>query len=246
MENKVLAKVNDKEIMESDLQLLIQQIGPQRAMQFQTEEGKKQLLDELINQELFLIEGRKLGVEKTEEFLKELEYVKENMIKQFIIRDILEKVSVEEEELKEFYNEHQDMFKTQESVRASHILVDSKEKAEELLKELKEKSFEEVAKENSSCPSSANGGDLGNFEKGKMVPEFEEAAFALKVGEISQPVQTQFGYHIIKLTDREDAGVMSYEESKPQIENTVLLKKQQDVYLAKVDEIKKEVKVEVL
>ena len=93
-------------------------------------------------------------------------------------------------------------FKRISQVRASHILVESQSKALELKKEIENGniSFEEAAAENSICPSGKNGGDLGYFGKGQMVPEFEKAAFSLPVGEVSNPVKTQFGYHLIKVT----------------------------------------------
>ena len=86
-----------------------------------------------------------------------------------------------------------------EQVRAKHILVDHEFEAMDLLKKLSEgESFEELAQKFSKCPSGENGGDLGRFTRGKMVPAFEEAAFGLKVGDVSAPVRTQFGYHLIK------------------------------------------------
>jgi peptidyl-prolyl cis-trans isomerase C len=246
MENKILAVVGDKEIRQSDFDMLIQQIGPQRAMQFQSPEGQKQLLDELIHQELFLIDGKANKIDETEGFKNELEFVKENMIKQFAIRDLLDDVKVEEKEIEAFYSENANMFRNEESVTASHILVDSEEVAKEALEALNNgESFEEVAKKYSSCPSAQNGGDLGNFTRGKMVPEFEAAAFDLNVGEVSEPVQTQFGYHIIKVTDKTEPSQKSLEEAKEDIANTVLLKKQQAVYLDKVDDIKKNVTIEI-
>lgn len=88
------------------------------------------------------------------------------------------------------------------TINASHILVDHEHEAQDLLKKIKEgKSFEELAKQFSKCPSGKEGGDLGNFGKGQMVKPFETAAFALKVGEVSGPVKTQFGYHLIKRTE---------------------------------------------
>lgn len=246
MENKVLAVVGEREIRQSDFDLLLQQIGPQRAMQFQSEEGQKQLLDELIHQELFLIDGKANKIDETEAFKQELEFVKENMIKQFSIRTLLDAVTVQDTELEAFYNENAAMFQNPESVTASHILVDNEEKANEIIEELKgEKSFEEAAKEYSSCPSSQNGGDLGNFTRGKMVPEFENAAFALDVNQISDVVQTQFGFHIIKVTAKEEAAQKSFEDAKEEISNTVLLQKQQAVYLDKVNEIKQNVTIDI-
>jgi len=88
-------------------------------------------------------------------------------------------------------------------VHAAHILVESKEKADSLLADIKAgKSFEELAKKNSKCPSGKNGGDLGSFKKGQMVKEFEDAAFKGKKGDIVGPVKTQFGYHLIKIIDQ--------------------------------------------
>ena len=89
-------------------------------------------------------------------------------------------------------------------IRASHILVKTEQEANDLLKDIKESkiSFEDAAMEHSLCPSSRAGGDLGFFGKGMMVKPFEDAAFALEIGELSEPVQTQFGWHLIKLTDK--------------------------------------------
>lgn len=246
MENKVLAVVGEKEIRQSDFDMLLQQIGQQRAMQFQSPEGQKQLLDELIHQELFLIDGKANNIEETEEFKMELEFVKDNMIKQLSIRTLLDAVTVEDTEIEAFYADNGAMFKNEESVTASHILVDSEDKANEILAELKgEKTFEEAASEHSSCPSAQNGGDLGNFTRGKMVPEFENAAFALDLNEISDTVKTQFGYHIIKVTEKQEGSQQTLEEAREQIANTVLLQKQQEIYLEKVEEIKANVTIEV-
>lgn len=247
MENKVLAIVEDKKIFQSDFDSLLQSIGPERAMQFQAPEGKKQLLDELIHQELFLIDGKNNKIEETEDFKSELEFVKDNIIKQIAIRNLLSSVEVSDDEIEAFYKENGAMYKSEEAVRASHILVDNEEKANEIIKEINDgKSFEEAAKEYSSCPSSQNGGDLGEFTKGKMVPEFENAAYELDINQISEVVPTQFGFHIIKVTSKNEASQQTLEEAKEHISQTVLLKKQQDKYLAKVDEIKTNVKVEIL
>ena len=247
MDNKVLAKVNGKEIFQSDFDALLQSIGPQRAMQFQSPEGQKQLLDELVHQELFLIDGIENKIEDTDEFKVELEFVKENMIKQMMIRNVLSSVSVADEEIEAFYKENAQMYKQAEAVEASHILVDEEEKAKNILKELEDgKIFEDAAKEHSSCPSAQNGGGLGEFTRGKMVPEFENVAFGLAVDEISGVVLTQFGFHIIKVTSKKEAEQSSLKDAKEQIRETVLLKKQQEKYLLKIEEIKSNVNVEIL
>lgn len=133
-------------------------------------------------------------------------------------------------EVQAFYKEHEKEFTHDEQVAASHILIGASEtepeaskqakraKAEELRKQLVAgEDFAKLARENSSCPSKAHGGDLGSFPKGQMVPAFDEAAFSLKVGEISQVVETQFGYHIIRVSQHTEAGVEPLANVKNQI-----------------------------
>ena len=156
-----------------------------------------------------------------------------------------DKINVTEEDAKKFYDEHKKLFEVPEQVRASHILIrpdltdpntdpnDAKEKAkaqiQELLKQIKDGAdFAELAKANSACPSGARGGDLEFFPRGKMAQPFEEAAFILKVGEVSDIVETRFGYHIIKVTDRQDARTVSFEEAKDDLVNELTRKKQTD------------------
>lgn len=245
MENKkVLATVNGREVLEEDLNLLLGGLDPQRAAYFNTEEGKKQLLEELISQELFYLDAVKSGLDKDEGFLREAEKMKENFLKQFAIHNFLRTVEVNEDELLKFYKENEQMFSQAETIKSSHILVDEKSKAEEIIKEIEDGlSFEDAAKKYSSCASSAEGGDLGFFAKGKMVPEFEEAAFDMDLNDISGPIKTQFGYHIIKLTDRKEGSVQTFDQVKDQLKHQLLGMKQQEIYLKKAAELKKDYEV---
>lgn len=245
--SKIIAKVNGKEITQADMDLLIRTLGPQRAMQFQSEEGQKQLVDELVNQELFYFDAVDTKLEETEMFKEELEIAKSNILKQLNIKKTLDAVTVNEDDMKSFYDENKDKFVRPMTVTASHILVDTEEKADEIHAELEGgKDFAEAAKEFSSCPSKDRGGDLGPFGKGQMVPEFEEAAFAMEIGKVSSPVKTQFGYHIIKLTDKTEEGTSSYDEVKAQIEQQLVVMQQNEVYFKKVDELKSKYTVEIL
>lgn len=172
---------------------------------------------------------------------------------------IAPKAKVTDEEAKKFYDDNKDKFRREEAVRASHILVGAdqnataadkkkaKEKAESLLKQLKGGAdFAELAKKESSCPSSAQGGDLGFFGKGQMVPEFEKAAFGLKPGEVSDVVETQFGYHIIKVAEKKDAETVPFEEAKERIEQFLSQQKVQQGVSDYVEELRKKGKVEIL
>ncbi len=165
------------------------------------------------------------------------------------------KVNVTEEDAKKYYDEDPNKFKTEESVKASHILIKpeagndpnsdaetakavAKEKAEGLLKQIREGAdFAELAKANSTCPSARNGGDLGDFGRGKMVPEFEQAAFTMKSGQVSEVVETQFGYHVIKVTERQDARTLSFEKKKAEIVELLEQKQKQEIATAFIDKL---------
>jgi len=173
-------------------------------------------------------------------------------------KDLGMKIEVTPEEVKAFYDGNPDLFKTPEMVRASHILVkvdkeaSGEEKAKALAKikaiEKRIKSGEDfalVAKEVSDCPSKDDGGDLNFFHKGQMVPPFEKAAFSLKPGETSDIVETEFGYHIIKLTDRKTAGTMSFDEVKSRIEQHLKNEKMSQEFPKYVETFKSKAKIEI-
>ena len=153
----------------------------------------------------------------------------------------LEKVRVTDDEARKFFDENPDQFAGSETFNASHILVDTEEKAREIADKIKsgEISFEDCAKENSSCPSGGQGGNLGDFTRGQMVPEFDTAVFSMEVGEITKtPVKTQFGYHLINLTDKKEASEMPFEQIKDQLAQKVLTDKQQAAYASKLNQLK--------
>jgi peptidyl-prolyl cis-trans isomerase C len=174
--------------------------------------------------------------------------------------EIAAKIAVKPEAVTDFYQKNQDKFQQGPRVRASHILIgipqnadvatkqQAKTKAEALLKDLKAgKDFGEAAKTNSQDPGSApNGGDLGYFEQGQMVPPFEQAAFALKAGEMSEVVETQFGYHIIKVADKQDSRVVPLDEAKQQIEQYLTEQNRHAQTELFVNALKAKAKIEIL
>ena len=242
---KVLANVNGKEITDQDVYVFLNQLNPQIAAQFRTPEGVKKVADELINQELLYLEAISNGLDKEEAFRVELEKVKVNVLKQYAINKLMLDIDSTEEEITEFYNEHKEYFQTPEKVQASHILVKEEEQAKEIANEIKEGlSFEEAAAKYSICPSKEKGGDLGEFGRGQMVPEFEEVAFITEEGKVSQPVKTQFGYHLIKVVDKKESGISPLEEVKDKITQQVIAMKQQERYLSKTEKLKNKYKVE--
>jgi peptidyl-prolyl cis-trans isomerase C len=221
-------------------------MGPQMAMQFQSPEGIKRVVHEMVNQELLYSDAITEGMDNEDAFQGVLQATKVNLLKGYAFNKIIEDIKVEESELKSFYEENKAMFSQQESIQASHILVEEKDKAEMVLSKLNEGlSFEEAAKEYSTCPSKEAGGSLGEFGRGQMVPEFEEAAFIMEEGAISEPIKTQFGYHIIRLDKKNENKEPTFEEVKEEVQRQLLAKKQENKYTAKIDSLKEKYPVEI-
>jgi peptidyl-prolyl cis-trans isomerase C len=194
----------------------------------------------------------------TEEELKD-EFTRRLVVKRMIDQVIAGKVQITSEETKVFYDENPNYFKAPERVRASHILVKldpkatdaekaaARKKIEDIQKRIqKGEDFGAVAKEMSDCPSAAKGGDLDYFQRGQMVAPFEEAAFSLKINEVSGIIETQFGYHLIKVVDKKDSGTIPYEEIKGNIESHLRQQKVNEQYAVYVDQLKSKAKVEIL
>lgn len=229
MDEKIIATIGSREITVDDFEYALMSSPKESAQFFNTDQGKKALLDQMVKQELLYLNAIEDGLDKEEEYIKELEILTAVKLKEYAIRKLFKEISVSKEDAEEFYNTYKENFVKKESARAKHILVDNEEKANEILKEIKEgKSFEELAKEYSKCPSKDNGGDLGYFERGRMVPEFEEVAFKTNVGEISEVVQTQFGYHIIKVEDKKEASKVPFEQVEAKIKEHLLAMKRDE------------------
>jgi len=246
MENKVLAIVDGREVKESDYNSLMQNLG-KNASFFQGDDGRKKLVDELIMHELIYSDALENDIEKDEEFINVFYNMKKSLLQQYGLSKLMSNITITDEEIAEYYEKNKSTYKTQEMVRASHILVDSEEKANEILEDITDGlKFEDAAAKYSSCPSKTSGGDLGQFSKGQMVPEFEKAAFSMRKGEISNPVKTQFGYHIIKLVDTISERDSSLDEVKEEIRKKCIISKQDKAYYNKKEELKQKYKVEIV
>ncbi len=239
MNSKILAKVDTMVITEADVDATIAALG-QRGESYNNPQGRKAVLEQLINKNLMLCEAKKNLYEYDPKFKAELAKIKDEMLANFAIEKAISSIKVTEEEAMKFYEEHKAELVGGETVDASHILVDSEEKANEILASINEGkvTFEDAAKEYSSCPSKERGGNLGEFGKGQMVPEFDNAVFAMEAGEIKGPVQTQFGYHLIKLNKKNEAKEIPFEDIKPQLMQKVLSDKQQAAYASKLNQLK--------
>ena len=246
MENKVLAVVAGGEITQNDLEEIIMRYPEDKRGYFNNEQGKKQLLEQIIAFELFNKFGLENNLDETEEYKKEIEKVKKDILTQMTINKVLSDIVITDEDMKKYYEQNKAQFKKPETISAKHILVSDIEEANSIKEELNNNSisFEEAAKKYSTCPSKEQGGELGEFGRGMMVPEFEKAAFELEIGEISEPVKTQFGYHIILVESKNEAREEEFDKVKDMIFNQMTQQAQQKKYIDMIMQLESKYGVE--
>ncbi|MCQ2465225.1 MAG: peptidylprolyl isomerase [Oscillospiraceae bacterium] len=232
MDSKVLAVIDGAEITESALDRIIEKYPVEKRIYFETEQGRKQLLEQKVAFSVFGKHAREKGADQTEQFKNRLNDIIDQMLTQAVMSELFEGVTVEDGEARKFYDENPDKFVLEETVLAKHILVDTEEQALDIRNriESEEISFEDAAAEFSQCPSREKGGSLGYFKHGMMVKEFDEAAFSQPVGQMSAPVKTQFGWHIIVTEDKTEPGTLPFDEVSEKLEEQLKEKKQQEVY----------------
>ena len=238
--NKVLAMVGGTPITENDVNEFLIGLG-QRGQSYNNPEGRKMVLNQLIDSKLLLLDAKRNLLEAEADFKAQLAKIKDNLLTSYAAEKAIANVSVSDADAKKYYDENSDKFTSEEAVNASHILVESEELANALLAKIKagEISFEDAARENSTCPSGKSGGSLGEFGRGQMVAEFDAAVFAMAEGEISSsPVKTQFGYHLIKLNAKKEAAPMEYDAIKDEIKDALLNEKRRAAYTSKINQLK--------
>ena len=245
--DKVVARVASQDITEREVLDFIKPFGQQAMMLYSSEDGKKMIINDVISMRLFALKAQEEKMDETPDFKETLENTKRAMLAQAAMRDLVKDIVIKDDDAQKFYDENPKLFVQPERVHARHILVSDDETLEKVQAELKAgKSFDVVAKEFSIDPgSAANGGDLGEFPKGVMVKEFEETAFALKnPGDVSEPVKTQFGWHIIKLEERIAESTTPFAQVKQQILQELREQKTQEILETKSKELEEKYKVE--
>jgi len=245
-EGVVVAKVNNAVITTEDFINNFKRLPQWAQERFSSEEGRKQFLEELIKRELLYQEAKRRGLDKEKEFIEKIEeYKRMTLLSTFIKKEIEEKATVSDKEVREYYDNNTEQFRT-DQVKASHILVDTEEEARDILKRIKNgEDFAELAKRFSKDRGSASrGGDLGFFGRGRMIPEFEKVAFNLSKGEVSEPLKTRFGYHIIKVTDKKEGTQLALKDVKDRIREKLLAEKQGNLFESLVNSLMKEGKIE--
>jgi len=235
--NRVLAKVNGSEIRQSDVNVAEEELGPSLA-QMDPAAKQENVLSFLIDMKIVAKAAEDKKIENTEDFKKRLAFARDRLLMDKLLASE-GKAAITDEAMKAVYADASKQITSEEEVHARHILVPTEEEAKKVEDELKKGAdFAELAKKESKDPGASDGGDLGFFTKEQMVPEFSKVAFALEPGKISDPVKTQFGWHIIKVEEKRARKAPTFDQVKPQIEQFVTRKAQAD-YVAKLRETAK-------
>ncbi len=238
--NKVLAKVNGEAITEQDVSTAIDDVGAEYP-NLPPENLRTLTLEFLIEMKIVAQKAKAEKIDQTEDFKRRMAYVQQRVLmQQLLLREATAATS--DAAVKKFYDEQVAQIKPVEEVRARHILVENEDDAKKIVVRLKGgEDFAKVAKELSKDPGSgAEGGDLGFFTQDRMVPEFAAAAFALKPGDLSAPVKTQFGWHVIKLEERRQRPLPAFDQIKDRVAQSLAARAQQE-FLAN---LRKDAKIE--
>ena len=237
---EVLAVVAGEKITNADLDAFLQTVPKEQRLYASDPQFRGQYLEQLIAFRSFAKYGEDMKLDETEEFKKIMENMKREVLAQLAINTSLKDVTASDQEAVQYYEANKKRFEKGATVHAKHILVNEEKECQDIYNAIKngDIAFEDAAKASSTCPSKAQGGDLGKFGRGQMFKEFEDTAFSAEIGVVVGPVKTQFGYHLIKVVDKHEAGAMPFDAVKGQIMNTLVQQKQNQVYTAKLNELK--------
>ena len=240
MNNEVLVIVAGREITNADVDAFLANLPAEQRQYASNPYFREQYVEQVVTLHVLEKMADDLQLDMTEDYKKMLDNIVRDIKARMAMNEIMKDITVTDVEAETVYNINPDNFSKPETVSAKHILVDSEDVCKEILAQIQngEKTFEDAAKESSTCPSGQQGGDLGEFGRGQMVKEFEEAAFAAEIGAIVGPVQTQFGFHLIKVEAKSEAETLAFDVVKEQIKKNLLQQKQQQAYTTKIAELK--------
>ncbi len=248
-EGPVVLKVNDWSYTTGDLQKDMRQelkrVPREVQAFFTTKDGQKQFPERVTRRELLMQEAEKRKVGEQPEVVEQVNNLRrELMIRALVQEEIGSKIKIEDKEVQDYFNAHPDEF-SGDQVHLKHILVPNEDQIKDIQGRLaKNESFDEVAKKYSQdAVSAAKGGDLGTLTREQMLPDFAKAAFALKPNEVSEPVKTPFGYHLIKLVERKKGQPMTFEQVKGQLQRRLLEQKQSERFQAWIKDLEGKAKI---
>ncbi|MFN8543544.1 MAG: peptidylprolyl isomerase [Candidatus Binatia bacterium] len=237
---EVVARYAGRTLTKSDLLAEFERLpAPSRAY-ITANDRKKQFVENLVLNDLLYDEGKKQGLETDTDIEKQVNDLRKRLVVQRIMRKYQTPPEITDDQAKKYYDENAQLYSGVQ-VNAKHILVKDEAVAKEIAAEVKAhpEKFADLAKEKSTDTATASkGGELGMFGQGRMVPEFEKAAFALQQGQISDVVKTQYGYHVIMVTERKEGAQKPFDSVKEQIKATLRNKATQDAVQGHFDELK--------
>jgi peptidyl-prolyl cis-trans isomerase C len=239
----ILASFGDETITLGEFNELWEQVPEDYKLQL----DKSMVLDQMISEALLIQEAKVKKFEEDEKVAEQIKKATEQILVQALIeREILNKVKVNDEEVLEYYEQNKDGFTEKEQVHLYNILLETEEEAQNVLEQLKAgEDFSEIAIEKSTGPSASNGGDMGFISKGSIIPEIDEAVFALNIGELTDIIKSDYGFHILKVTEKKPESIKALEEAKDEIMQTLLPEKQKDAFDNLLTELKSKVEIKI-
>ena len=242
----ILVTVNGKNITKQDAQTFVTAQAPQANFAELKPAEQQMITNRLVEKQLFTELAAKEGIDKKPEFQRNMDKIKDELLVNMWMKEQMDNAIVSDGEAKEFYEKNKAKFMSEAKMHARHILVKNEKDAQTIIDEMKalkgdalKAKFIELAKAKSTGPSGPQGGDLGEFKKGQMVPAFSKAVWALNNGEITmKPVKTQFGYHVIYLETKNEAKPLPYNDVKDKI----MMSLKQKQFASKISEVAKELK----
>jgi len=236
----LVAVVGGEKIMDTDIEALLNEIPEQARQRYASVEGKRELVQSLAEIKMLSLEAKKQGIDRSPDVKRKIDFMGEQMLARELAENTVDKITISDEEISGYYHDNKEQFSTGPRVKLRHILMDSESEAQAVLARLKKgEDFSALAREKSRCPSSQQGGDLGWATKGMMVPEFENAAFALKKGQMSEVVKSSYGYHVIMCDDVEAARQLDLEEVRDTIKQQLKSEKSEETVSALIEQAKK-------
>jgi len=258
---EIVAKIGDKKITVADFERILGYVDTERQKLLEKNPQLKEALLKQIVQSMVIADlAKKKGFDKKADVKDQLKLFSDGFLaNEYLKKEVASKITVSDDDMKLYYDGHKDEFKTPETVRARHILVrvdtsasesdkkKAKEKTEDILKKIKSgEDFVKLASEMSDDPGSkSKGGDLGFFSRGRMIKPFEDAAFSLKPGEVSDVIETQFGYHIIKVEEKKDEAIETFDAVKERINQKLLQDQIKSKVTDFIEKAMKDAKVEM-
>jgi len=238
----VLARVNQETLTEREFLYFL----PEDYRNVLTTEEFQEYLDRWITTQLLYDAGVKSGLVVASDIEARLEQYRKDLVADQLVQKVIhDHVTVSEEEIRAYYDAHEKEYAT--DVRVSHILVNTLEEAEDVKSQIGKRSFAYLARKYSIDKHSGSGGDLGYLSKGSMIPEFESVVFELQLGEVSDIIESEFGYHLLKIVDIRDARYkLEFEDARMEIANDLILEKREAVYDSLIASLRDDADIEIM